>query len=270
MARTKRQRARRRRILHDALGRLAPAYTLIQFGLNDELSDDQIVRILTGDSEAVEDEVAEWAVEARSLAAAEVIAELVDLDDRAVLAGGDEYEELRFAIEERDDAAPFRGLIHNTGPRLWRYDLGCVLDPGSGTWDENEIGATIAEMAAAAGIDLDANQAALRTLVRNAPYGGGLYVIWSGDTEELLTAVLATARDATSAPTAIAWTDPTLLVLDSLNGSGMDQQVRGTVRAAFHPNRLRLDTARGGGGYSWSDVVGSSPSVADTTASLTT
>lgn len=61
------------------------------------------------------------------------------------------------------------------------------------------------------------------------------------------------------------WTNPTLVILDSMNGSGYAEEVVGTVTADFDRTKLRIDAKGAGYGYSWSEVAGGGDYSADHT-----
>jgi hypothetical protein len=266
MARTRRQT--RRQIVRDAEGRLAPSYTLMWLSYDEQLSDEQIVRLLDGDFESVEEDIDAWAAEYRWGRVREIVRDLVGDENLALIDCTAEYDELRIAVEERDESDLLAGLIRNSHPRLWRYSLDYDLDPGSMTWDEPEFVQAMRDISEVAGIDLLDNASALGSLVNNAPYGGSLYVLWHGDAEDILTAVLDSTWGNDRAPTTIEWRDPHLLVLDGLNGSGADARVKGTVRVPFRPERVRLDAARGHG-YTWTEVACPHPAGYEATVTLT-
>lgn len=245
-------------ILTKALADLRPKYTLIYVDYDDGLSDEQIARIFDGDVEGVESDVDEWAMEGTDHNVDEIIADLVPEEHhRDLLEAGDEIDELRNAIQERDDSrGALMELLHTTGSKLMRYALDYELEPDSWNWDEEQIVEAMHGIADAAGIDFDTNEKALRSLVVEASYGGSLYVIWYGDPEDVVKGVLNTTWENDEAPTTIAWTDPHLVVLDGWNGSGYSDDVKGIVTKPFVPTNLRMDGNVKGHGYTWDQVAG--------------
>jgi len=235
-----------KRILKQALGKLAKTYTLGYV----ELSDEQIASLIESPTDANEVENTlydNYVSEQRWYALREIILpELVpDRVEREFLTDDDDaMDTLWEAILERDDSTVLDDLLRNTGSKLWRYDLGVsILDRSI---------ESVRALAEAAGIDYAANLEAL-TLLVNETGEGDAWVIWYGDTGRVVQPALNHHWQNADAPGAITWTDPHIVVLNSASGSGHDEQVRGTITLPFDPERLALDSKRGY--YGWDDVA---------------
>lgn len=235
------------------VSRLDEKYELVFIDRGDRLSDDQVQKLLAGDEEVLDED---WVSENRWHGVNAVLDNILDEDARSFLEEHEALERVREAIEERDESDPIRDLMCGTSSKLFRYRLDAEATSGAWKFSDEQMSSAARALATAAGIDFWDNCVALRELVATASYGGSLHVLWRGDIKPVYEAV-CTVRFSDPAPrVTVQWTDPELLLLDQWNGSGHTVRVRGTVRLGLDPDRLCLDTARGPGGYSWTDVVG--------------
>ncbi|MFV0135559.1 hypothetical protein ACLGIH_20445 [Streptomyces sp. HMX87] len=235
------------------VSRLDEKYGLVYVDRGQCLSDEQIRKLLAGDEDVLD---VEWESENRWHGTKYVLENLLDQDAREWLEEHGALDQVREAIEERDESDPISDLMRETGSKLFRYRLDgeAKADPWRFSDEETEDAART--LGDAAGLDFWDNVGALRELVAHASYGGGLYVLWRGSVKPVYEAVCKVRWSDPVPEITVQWTDPELLVLDTWNGSGHSVRVRGTVRLPFDPDRLSLDTARMPGGYSWTDTVG--------------
>lgn len=238
------------------ISRLAEKYELIYVDRGQCLEDKQVQALFAEETDwdAVLD--TEWESESRWHGVKAVLEDLLDEDARDFLEEHDKLDEVREAIQERDQSDPVADLMRGTGAKLFRYRLDESLSASPWEYSDEENDAAAQALATAAGISFADNAGALRELVAHASYGGGLHVLWRGDIKPLYDAMCAVRFSAPAPEVTVQWTDPELLVLDGWNGSGHTVKVRGTVRLPFNPDRLALDAARIGPGYSWTDTVG--------------
>ncbi|MFF4699876.1 hypothetical protein [Streptomyces chattanoogensis] len=235
------------------VSRLDEKYELVYIDRGDCLTDEQIQKLFAGEEEVLD---SDWVSENRWHGTNAVLGSLMDKDARDFLAEHDALEQVREAIEERDQSDPLGDLMRETGPKLFRYRLDAEAEADPWRFSDEQTDAAARVLGTAAGVDCKQNRDALRELVAHASYGGGLYVLWRGDIKPVYEAVCKVRWNDPAPEINVQWTDPELLVLDGLNGSGHSVRVRGTVRLAFNPDRLFIDAARGPAGYSWTDVVG--------------
>lgn len=251
---------RAKAVLKKALANLAPSYTLYYVTRGDDgLHEEQIADIFDGNVEKVEEVLDDYALDGIDYYLTEIVKELIpDEDERDLLEEFVElHDELRFAIRDRDDSkGPLLEQLGVTGPKLMRYELNYHLEPGSWSWEEDEVQKAMAEMAEVMGVDFEANRGSLWSLVVEASYGGQLYVIWYGDVEEVVMPVLNKAwGNDEQVPTTISWTDPEVVVLNAGNGSGYSDSIKGTITVPFDTEKLAMDGRRTGHGYTWDDVA---------------
>lgn len=86
--------------------------------------------------------------------------------------------------------------------------------------------------------------------------GGRLFIIWHADVQELWGGCVTTGDEKWTWDTTkytISWTDPNIVILDRLNGSGMDSRVKGTITRAYDPGKLRVDSEDSCG---WDEICG--------------
>lgn len=250
-------------ILGKAIAGLDRSYELVYVDYRDQLDDDQIRNALAGNYEQVDHSIWEFADEARRESSWQVAENLVSDDvlseeELEVLrcSDGDQMSELLIAIEERDSSDPMADLLRHTGSHLLRFKLDYELAPDSWNWTEDETEEAMREIAEETGLDYEANRGALSSLVANATYGGQLYVLWTGDVQEIAEPVLQMAygNDPDGSYT-ITWRDPTLLVLDRMNGSGMDAAITGEITRPLTIGSVEADDIKGAG-YSWTETTG--------------
>ncbi|MEV7902106.1 hypothetical protein [Streptomyces anulatus] len=247
-----------------AISRLGEKYDLVYINQGDHLSEEQLHRLFAEDENASGLDHAEdvldlgWLDENRYHGTQHVLGELLDDDAQEFLEKHDVLDQVRHAIEERDQSDPIGDLMNGTGPQLFRYRLDGEAEADPWRFSDAKSEEVARALATAAGIDFWDNVGALQELVAHSSYGGGLHILWRGDVRAVWDAVNKIRGALPDAePTITAqWTDPELLVLDTWNGSGHTVKVRGTVRLPFEPARLSLDTIRAPGGYSWTNVVG--------------
>ena len=236
-----------------AVSRLDETYELVFVDRGDRLTDEQVQKLIAGDEEVLDED---WLSENKWHGVNAVLDTMLDQDARDFLDEHAALDQVREAIEERDTSDPVRDLMRGTGSKLFRYRLDAQAASGAWRFSDEELSSAARVLAAAAGVDFWDNCVALRELVANASYGGGLHILWRGDIKPVYDAVCKVRWNDPAPEITLQWTDPELLVLDQWNGSGHTVRVRGTVRLAFDPDRLCIDTARGPGGHSWTDVVG--------------
>ncbi|MFC9505467.1 hypothetical protein [Streptomyces sp. NPDC057002] len=235
------------------VSRLDEKYDLVYIDRGDRLSDQQVQKLFAGEEEVLD---SEWESENKWHGENAVLDNLLDKDARDWLAEHDVLAQVREAIGERDQSDPLGDLMRETGPMLFRYRLDAEAGADPWRYSDQQTEDAARTLGAAAGLDFDDNCEALRELVAHASYGGDLHILWQGEIKPSYE-VMCQVRFSDPAPEiSVQWTDPELLVLDQINGSGHTVRVRGTVRLPFDPDRLTVDIARSRRGISWTDVVG--------------
>lgn len=247
-----------------AVAALEPAYTLNYVAYDERLHDEQIHRIFQGDLEGVETEIVDRAAD-NPYYEEQTVTELVkDPVELAALRQSDLYWPLIEEIKERDNSDLFGDLVRNTGQwsTLMRYRLGSEnpdLEPCTGR--PADIGDQLVtrhakRLAKLAGVEFLDNAQAFRQMVtEQAWHGGYLCVIWYGNPAPLIEAV---CEDLWHNPKPrrriIEFTNPELLLLDSWNGSGYGERIKGTVRKVWDPARCVVDSQDGP--YGWDKIAG--------------
>lgn len=242
------------------IARLADKYTLAYVEYDDGLTDEQIAVLLKGEnpyeSSAFSD-WDEWDSDNRYDGAITVIKDVCEDDEYDILEEDSEaLDEVRFAVQDRDDSDTITALLDNTNHKLFRYDLDYELEPDSWNWSVEETDTAAREMADACRLPhTDKILSAMRDIIVEASYGGNFYVIWYGSPKEAVD--LASAIDGThdkSNPGTVTFSRPRLLVLDRMNGSGMDGGVDVDITLPIVPGNVTLDDEDFG--YSWTQTAG--------------
>lgn len=252
---------RARAVLKRAIADLPDRTYLYHTDVRDTLSGRQVAGLLAGQHDKLVEDLDEWFLHQDADATGSYVSGVVpSVEDRALLGEFDLLVELEDEIRRRDHSDPLRDLLRHTTAPVLRYDLGHDVEPGLFFAGDQAVRDATGDLAAAAGIQLRPNRTAVDELLRNASYGGRLQVLFSTDLERLVDAL------AEAIPRRIVFTDPTLLVYDRLNGSGMEAPVIGTVSRPLKAADLHVDS----GPYSWSDIVGGvSPGSYDTAVAFT-
>lgn len=240
---------------------------LVYVDRGDELSDEQIEKLLKGEPLYDESHFDEWESEQKFSNAWAIIEERVDTDDLDILKQTtDKVEELRFLIEERDRSDASSDLARNTPAKWFRYYLGDVNDVTFE--DEEEKNDTLASIFDNLGLGdtpetpiTDEVLRAISSVLANSQ-GGGLYLLWNGDIETMID---ATYNDAAKT---VTWENPMVLVFDRVAGSGYAEDLPATV-GPFPFDRSHLHLDEGDGSYSTWVSGGMSPSTS-TTVTVTT
>lgn len=247
-----------------ALEAIPEKVELVFVQYDDGLTDEQIQKQLNGEAPWDDADLDEFQSDQSYEGAIAVIDEYVDADDIEVLKSDTDpigkFDELRLEVQDRDQSDPFSDLLRRTSDRCFRYYIGV---DSSVTWqsDEAEIQENVNAIAEAIGADPVEHFDTIRAMLVEGQ-DGPVYVYWYGDVEQLVKAcnnydgtVATDGHDAVKAQT-ITWTTPYLLVLNGLQGSGMDAAFPGTVTLPFNRENLKLDAKGIGNGYSWDDVAG--------------
>ena len=225
---------------------------LIDPDYRDGLTPADVQRCIREGSDAVRDTVYDWAWEAEHQSMTYYATEYLP-GWIAAMSGDDAvWEAVRETLWERDDSDPVAAMLRHTGSLLMRYrldyDVAPSADPDAAAYD----------VAHALGLDgegyLRNREAILGMLAECSYYGGTLHIIWHGDAAPIVDACDAIRYEQADPPTAIRWRDPSILVLDRMNGSGMDAKIVGTVTLPFDTELVDVDTE--GAGYSWTEVAG--------------
>lgn len=246
----------------DALQADSRKFTLAHVSYDDELMPDQIVHYLSGDMESFDQIYENWGDHRWQTASEEIDSVLtefgLDEDDDQV-----DRELLREFIQDQDDSDIQNELIRGTSSQLMRTRLGHVHGEGTysghddAVWPARE--ARIAEMLAEHGlkVETDEQREAINELVHNGPYewhdGVRLEVIFQGDIRDA-TVWNKDAGDVQDRR--ITFESPYILLIDTVNGSGHDVKLPGSLTATVTPDRPAMLDKKPDWGYSWDDVAG--------------
>jgi uncharacterized protein YfiM (DUF2279 family) len=245
----------------------------------DELDNADLAKLLAGDEQSVFERIAEAYDESRDSGIEYLLGEALNKRQAArVRDNSDAWLHFSGECLERDESDPLGDLIDNSNRKMIRFKLrpvrggngggycgdpayignGYAMPEDSWSWSDARVTREARKLALAAGIPYAANREPLRDLVNNATYGGLLHVLAYVEFSDVWKAVSWVLRDDGSRAR-ITFTDPTLLLLDSLNGSGFDAEVSGQVVIEFGKSDLgevmALDHKGAGTGYSWSDDI---------------
>lgn len=255
-------KGRAQAVLERALAALPDKTYLAYIGYDEELSDGQIHHILT--EEGWPDDLLEFIDESSWTGENYVVDEVLNESERRLLDDAELMDKLIDAIRERDASTPIDNITRRTPAKLFRYNLGVDVTTG---WDasDEEIEEQVQGIADAIG--LHDQDDAIKAILREASSGGVACIYWQGDVEDILDA--SQGARFNDKKFTITWTNPSLLVLNSMDGSGMDGSLAGTVTLPFDPERLKLDARNIGNGYSWDEVAGIVPSAYRTDCTIT-
>jgi len=255
-------------ILKQAIAALPEKTYLFHIDRDDELRPEQMQQLLTGEKDAVMEEVTEHFNDSDTYPIDELLNEAVpDEDDRESLKEDiDSMQQFRDECYNRDQSTPFDDLLNNTGRIMVRFhildDKGerVEQDGDSWRWDDAQTEAEGKKLAAALGFPYEAIKADMDELTANASYGGNLCVLGYVDAKELGDAIEHILRNEEKHRVKLTFIDPHILVHDGFNGSGHDVDIKGEVTINFGAKEMRnrimcVDAKGAGTGYSWSDDI---------------
>jgi hypothetical protein len=277
---------------------LDKSYDLVYVSYDDKLTDDQVAWLLADDYESLWESTAEWESDQRWATSREIAAgvlketaecmwrqgEVPEAEDEAddgyldsedlwdQFVGSNEYDELLYAIQDRDASKWLDELISHTGGVLLRIPLAeddQSIERASGYEDEwpTEIEsllawgiATMPDRTDARAVEawladpqVEANAAALRAVWREIgdPVSGFIDYKWPFLLAYVDLADLVKARREEGV-THVELEDPHLLLTNIFEGDGHEEQLTGWVRVPVE----RLMTDDSAPGYSWDSIAG--------------
>ncbi len=237
---------------------------------DDQLSDRQISALLEGRASEVESDLDDaWSDSAWRNEEDMIKQVLPDEDERDALEDSEKHlQKLRDEIRERDQSDPLLSLIRSTPRVLLRYDLGNNTgDPdlwqGSWSWDEDRVKHMAYRLLQRLRLSPKAvytsrsgrqatNLQQMMELVTEASGGGFLQVIWNADVEDILRCTLADTF-GTPVPRYITWRDPRILLINTMEGSGHEVTLSGSITRIWNPDRCYVDSQFG---YGWDSICG--------------
>lgn len=237
-------------------------FTLTFVDYDSELTPQQTVDYLSGDMEAFDQIHDSWS-DNRAEGAYQAVNDLLeeyglDRNDACV-----DWDILHEHVLENDDSSLEGDLIRNTRAQLMRTRLGHVYGEGTysghddSVWPARE--ARIAEMLAAHGlkVETDEQREAINELVHNGPYdwhdGVRLEVIFQGDIRDA-TVWNKDAGDVQDRR--LTFESPNILLIDTVNGSGHDVKLPGSLTATVTPDSPAILDKEPDAGYGWDDIAG--------------
>lgn len=244
-------------IVAQAIDSLDSRYTLCYVHYDDELQDGQVAEFLAADdSMEVVNSVEESWIEQRFEAAWDIAADALK-DAHAVISEEEDTEgwfndfraehpdavdEVRFAVEERDDSDIWGQLVRLTPDVLVRVSLGedAYFDDTGDDPDE-----TLRAMAEVAGIDYELNRDALWSILANG-WAGHLYVMWAANVRDM--------TDGYRRPSRVTLTNPSLALLNVASGSGWEETIKGTITLDVSGDTPILVDSQNG--YGWDKTCG--------------
>ena len=244
---------------------------------DDKLTSEQINMLLSGQGIELESDVSEVFEDSRyghALEEAVTACEArgVDFDE----LDPDDQDVVRHAIEEKDSSDPVSDLIRRTPSQLMRAHLGKSLDDeirdrdlkdlvfyDDKNWKRQEDARAdlLLDMLDKAGVNVqDASvREAVAGLVTEGPAvwheGVTLDVIWYGDIADAA-APLDYEQNSAEAGRTLNFTDARVVLLDTINGSGMDAEISGPLNVTVtQAVPAQLDSGQPGY-YGWDDTAG--------------
>ena len=170
---------------------------------------------------------------------------------------------IRDYVADHDDSDLIGGLLRQTGPQLMRARLD-RLDTNAlfsghddAVWDKRI--AHIEERLTAAGMSIgEEERKDISELVHNGPWdwheGVRLEVIYQDDLAN------STVWDRTGGGSIkerdLEFSNPHILLIDSINGAGHDTRINGTIKTRVSADRPAMLDEKPDFGYSWDDVCG--------------
>src|SRR5664280_1152671 len=240
---------------------LDKTYELVYVTYDDTLTDEQVGHVVRGDMEALWESLAEWEDETSWDSVEQIIAELkasvirgwenendVDYSNLAdAFDGSDEWERVRYEIEERNTGDWIKRLVRQTGQVLLRIPIDTIDEDNAFCFQEVEPAGGLGRIGVAHTKD---NRSEVSYGLANAsPEVSVLMGYWivGADVEALYD--LPIDGDAQ-----VEITDPYIYLGNPFAGSGFvsEKPLTGTVRLS----RADLRTDKDAFGYSINDIYG--------------
>lgn len=259
----------------------------------DKLTDEQMDDLLAGNllavEESVRDNFSDYVYEEASKKAEELTNEAYengDIDKDWDELDDDEQNEIRYAVEAKDESEPVKDLMRGTGSQLVRTTFGSpgekLKNPSSysGNWMDRQPGSgmdnegfadrvqAISTILTDKGLDTTTPEAqeAIQELVDEGPWdyheGVDVDLITYSDLGEVMVPSDFSGGTTTKD---LEFKNPKILIIDRINGSGHDVEIPGTAKVRLTSNRdgepaekgarFVMDSAKGNG-YGWDDTAG--------------
>ncbi len=149
----------------------------------------------------------------------------------------DEYQdEIRDTLHDRDDSDVLKDLLHNTSKIIMFYDTGYEMESESWSWDEKRIKQERQRIKKHLGIPAktDTWDNSFDMMIQQASYGGNLEIYFRDDIEDYL----EVNKDFTK----ISFTNPTIGIIDHVNGSGDQANFNGlTITLPLNAQNIFID-----------------------------
>ena len=258
----------------------------------DQCTDEQMDDLLAGNVLAVEESIRDHFDDSVYERVSEKAEELTneafengDIDKDWDELDEDERQEIRQAVEAKDESTPVDDLMRVTGPQLVRNSFGSpyenLKNPSSyaGDWMDRQPGSgmdnegfadrvqAISTILTSKGMDTTTPEAqtAIQELVSEGPWnfheGVDVDLITYSELDEV-----RVPSDFSGGTTTkdLEFTDPRILLIDRMNGSGHEVQIPGIVKVRLTSNpdgepaekgdRFVMDNAKGNG-YGWDETA---------------
>lgn len=234
-------------------------YDIYYVHYDDKMSPESQAAYLSGDMDGLSDMYDAWSESYDDSVTGTVTA---ILNDEGLSHEYVDEDILRDYVAEHDDSNLLKGLLRQTGPQLMRARLD-RLDTSSlfsghddAVWDKRIQ--HIEDRLTAAGMTIgEEERKDISDLVHNGPFdwheGVRLEVIYQDD---LRNSTVWDQTDGGIKERDLEFSDPHILLIDSINGSGYDTQIKGTIKARISEDRPAMLDEKPDFGYSWDDVCG--------------
>lgn len=245
-------------IRDEMMSRLEDEYELVYVAYDDHLMDEQVAALVRGDYDVLLESLEEFEFESRHIGAREVIANLFDdvlrdwarehdEDGHALdtlkdeFESSDEYDDVRFAIEDRDTSDPIGDLASNTPSVMLRLSAYDDVWPNMG--DDEETRDELTNML----IDMGGDVRWTRDAVAECMAECGDYV----QPFILATVDVKTIYDMCE-DDSLRITNPHLFLTNPMAGDGYEVELPGVFE--FRRDQLRTD--EDAAGYGWDEIAG--------------
>ena len=270
-------------------------FSLLFVAYDDQLRGDQMTKYLSGDTDSLEEEITENFSDAVYYAAEEEAKGITsaagyDWDD----LDWEEQQEVRLAIEEKDDSDPIGDLVRNTHSQLMRTRLADNIETaahdytnshdttdfetgGEGVFGDDFISVVrsghndrssearvlvLQELLGDRGFDVTSDEAVanLQELVENGPFdwheGVTPEIIWYGDISSANVGEYIDGEQKTERRLDFG-DEAHVLLIDRYNGSGHEVSLKGgAINATVSTDNPVILDSDSSNGYGWDEVAG--------------
>lgn len=244
-------------VFSSLIKKLDNKYTLFYADYRDQFDPETIAKFINAHNpEILEEQIDEWFMDARFEAAVNIMKETYDNDEKAAIELLDLSDEIRYAIEERDDSSPIRDLLKNSQSHFCYVDILPAEEDGcleSYLYVKNAL-LEYKKIAKASGLSLKKDRKGIEELYHNGASTSIAPLVWFFvlDPLDYYNALMKQYKE-TIEDIRVTLHEPHLAIRDHCHGTGHDIETKRIVTVPL--SSIKSDEKSNGYSYA-KDVCG--------------